>query len=133
MLAVSRAGIAIAGCRRPGVRSILQETETGRRMPAGFIRFSGRSTASAIALGVVIVLAGIFVVLSGLALLLGLAVIAAVLGVGAVLLRKITGRSGRHSPPRRTPVQLDPSLEVFPGDSGRPREESLPRTTDPSG
>lgn len=101
-------------------------------MPGAFIHLSGRSKAGAIALGIVIVLVGIFVVLSGLALLLGLALIAAVLGAGALLLRKITGRPGLHSAPRRTPAQLDPSLEVFPGEAGQPPAERLPGGPDRS-
>jgi hypothetical protein len=77
-----------------------------------------RNKAAALAIGATVVIVGGALVAVGLTLLAGLALGGAVLGTGAVVLRRLTGRPTVRS--------FDPALEVFaPPDATR---EIGPRT-----
>jgi hypothetical protein len=77
-----------------------------------------RSRPAAIALAATALAVGAVFVAFGIVLLIGLAAVGTVVGTGVLLVRSLTGRGGgqRHAP--RQAAELDPSLEVFPTQSG---------------
>jgi hypothetical protein len=95
------------------------------------LRVSSGNKLGAIVLGaVLLVVVGVFLAF-GFALLLGLAAAGLLLGVGAALLRRVTGRPAPQ-PPLAARHGLDPALEVAPprdsstqhaGGSGSARED----------
>jgi hypothetical protein len=86
---------------------------------------NARSRPAAIALAVAAVAVGAVFVTFGVFLLLGLAAVGTVVGAGVLLFRALTGRAPRriHAPP--TDAELDPSLEVFPGQAAEPPPHKL--------
>lgn len=81
------------------------------------IGHSGKTTGSklgALLLGIVLLLAvGVFLAF-GFVLLLGLAAAGLILGTGAALLRRLSGRAAAQPDARQGRGDLDPSLEVSP-------------------
>ena len=86
-------------------------------------QLSIRSRAGAIALGIAVVVIGIVVIASGIALLIGVALIAAIVAGGAMLIRKLFGHRTPPAVRRTSAAGFDPALEVFPPEihEGRPR------------
>lgn len=80
----------------------------------GQYRRATGSKLGALLLGIVLLLAvGVFLAF-GFVLLLGLAVAGLVLGAGAALLRRLSGRPAVQPDVRQGRHGLDPSLEVSP-------------------
>ena len=73
----------------------------------------GGKLGAVVAGAVLLVLVGIFLAF-GFVLLVGMAAVGLVLGLGAALLRRLTGRSPRQREAVRPGHELDPALEVQP-------------------
>lgn len=75
-----------------------------------------RNKAAAVALGATVVVVGGALVVVGLTLLTGLLLGGAVLGTGALLIRRLTGGKGTAGSRASTRIDsgLDPAQEVFP-------------------
>jgi len=91
------------------------------------LRMSSGNKLGAIVLGsVLLVVIGVFLAF-GFVLLLGLAVAGLLLGIGAALLSRLTGRP-RRQPPLQSRHGLDPALEVAPPpDASTQQIHPLPR------
>ncbi|MFN2564365.1 MAG: hypothetical protein ABR499_05055 [Gemmatimonadaceae bacterium] len=76
------------------------------------------SRPAAIALAAAALAVGAVFVAFGIVLLLGVAAIGTVVGAGVVVFRRLTGRGSVRIPAARFDTELDPSLEVFPEQSG---------------
>ena len=81
------------------------------------------SKLAALILGIVAFLAVIVFLAFGFVLVLGLAAAGVILGTGAALLRRLTGRPAGLPDARPARHDLDPSLEVSPPPSTLDRPE----------
>jgi uncharacterized protein (DUF58 family) len=90
-------------------------------MQVRFVRITPKSRAGAIALAAGVVVVGGVLVVIGATLLLALGAAGAVIGAGALLYRKLTGRSllgarvaRAEEMMRRAQMGLDPRMEIEP-------------------
>lgn len=78
------------------------------------LRVTSGNKLGAVVLGtLLLVVVGVFLAF-GIVLLLGLAAAGLILGIGAALLRRLTGRPQLRPGELRPPRGLDPTLEVKP-------------------
>ncbi|CAN5655859.1 hypothetical protein BH23GEM1_BH23GEM1_11770 [soil metagenome] len=93
------------------------------------LRVSGGTKLGAIVLGTaLLVVVGVFLAF-GFVLLLALAAAGLLLGIGAAMIRRLTGRPPPQPPPASR-HGLDPALEVAPPSDSPTRKVHLPGGTD---